>query len=234
MRCSARDCASCSSDTTTSRSSARRSDGDEVPDLVRATDPDVVVMDLAMPRVGGIEATEALVRRGSRATVLVLTLSEEDASVLAAVRAGARGYLVKGAAAEPGGQRGAGPGRRACGVRTGPGRPDARLLRGRPSRELRAPVGARARGARAGRGRTVQPADRRTSWSSRRSPSATTSAPSWPSCRCPTGVRRCSASTAPGATRPFEQMFESNPSVGTTVGPPGQHVRRTAQRKAPR
>ena len=75
------------------------SDGDEVPDLVRATDPDVVVMDLAMPRVGGIEATEALVRRGSRATVLVLTLSEEDASVLAAVRAGARGYLVKGAAA---------------------------------------------------------------------------------------------------------------------------------------
>ena len=74
-------------------------DGDEVPDLVRATDPDVVVMDLAMPRVGGIEATEALVRRGSRAKVLVLTLAEEDASILAAVRAGARGYLVKGAAA---------------------------------------------------------------------------------------------------------------------------------------
>jgi len=74
-------------------------DGDEVPDLVRATDPDVVVMDLAMPRVGGIEATEALVRRASRAKVLVLTLAEEDASILAAVRAGARGYLVKGAAA---------------------------------------------------------------------------------------------------------------------------------------
>ena len=75
------------------------SDGDEVPGSCARTDPDVVVMDLAMPGVGGIEATEALVRRGSRAKVLVLTLAEEDASVLAAVRAGALGYLVKGAAA---------------------------------------------------------------------------------------------------------------------------------------
>jgi DNA-binding NarL/FixJ family response regulator len=65
--------------------------------LAAELDPDVVVMDLAMPGVGGLEITRRLVEAGSRARVLVLTLSEDDDSIFAAVRAGAAGYLVKGA-----------------------------------------------------------------------------------------------------------------------------------------
>ena len=60
--------------------------------------PDVVVLDLAMPVLDGTAALPGLCETGAR--VLVLTLSEEDASVLAAVRAGASGYLVKGVASE--------------------------------------------------------------------------------------------------------------------------------------
>lgn len=75
-------------------------DGAEALALVRDTDPDVVVMDLAMPTLDGIAATAQLVAAGSRARVLVLTLSEDDANVFAAVRAGAAGYLVRGVAAE--------------------------------------------------------------------------------------------------------------------------------------
>ena len=56
--------------------------------------PDVVVLDLAMPVMDGATALPGLVDTGAR--VLVLTLSEQDATVLAAVRAGASGYLVKG------------------------------------------------------------------------------------------------------------------------------------------
>jgi DNA-binding NarL/FixJ family response regulator len=65
--------------------------------LVAELDPDVVVMDLAMPELGGLAATRALTERGARARVLVLTMSEDDDSVFAALRAGAGGYLVKGA-----------------------------------------------------------------------------------------------------------------------------------------
>ena len=71
-------------------------DGQEALALVEELDPDVVVMDLAMPRLDGLAATTELVSRGSRARILVLTMSGEDAAVLAAMRAGARGYLVKG------------------------------------------------------------------------------------------------------------------------------------------
>ncbi|HEX5769321.1 MAG TPA: response regulator transcription factor [Nocardioidaceae bacterium] len=75
-------------------------DGAEALELVADTDPDVVVMDLAMPRLGGLAATERLTSLGGRARVLVLTLSEDDADVFAAVRIGAMGYLVKGVAAD--------------------------------------------------------------------------------------------------------------------------------------
>ena len=75
-------------------------DGREALALVATTNPDVVVMDLAMPVLDGLAATERLVASGARAKVLVLTLSEEDASVLTALRAGASGYLVKGVAAD--------------------------------------------------------------------------------------------------------------------------------------
>jgi DNA-binding NarL/FixJ family response regulator len=72
-------------------------DGDEAIRVVAATGPDVVVMDLTMPGLSGIEATRRLVDRDPRLGVLVLTMSEDDASVFAALRAGARGYVLKGA-----------------------------------------------------------------------------------------------------------------------------------------
>ncbi|MDQ2661974.1 MAG: response regulator transcription factor [Actinomycetota bacterium] len=74
--------------------------GDEVPEAVERLDPDVVLMDLAMPGVDGLTAARRLTTRGARPAVLVMTMSDDDANVLAAIRAGARGYLLKGAEAE--------------------------------------------------------------------------------------------------------------------------------------
>jgi DNA-binding NarL/FixJ family response regulator len=60
--------------------------------------PDVVVMDIQMPGLNGIDATREIVARSPHVAVLILTMFEDDDSVFAAMRAGARGYLVKGSA----------------------------------------------------------------------------------------------------------------------------------------
>lgn len=62
--------------------------------------PDVLVMDMAMPGLDGVAATQRLSAAAPDVAVLILTMFEEDQSLLAAMRAGARGYLLKGAEQE--------------------------------------------------------------------------------------------------------------------------------------
>ena len=69
-------------------------------EVAQQTDPDVVVMDLHMPEMNGIEATAQLTASESRARVLVLSMLDDDDSVFAALRAGASGYLLKDAGPE--------------------------------------------------------------------------------------------------------------------------------------
>jgi DNA-binding NarL/FixJ family response regulator len=71
--------------------------GTEAVDLAREVQPDVVVMDLQMPGLNGIEATRRIVADSPHIAVLVLTMFDDDNSIFAALRAGARGYLLKGA-----------------------------------------------------------------------------------------------------------------------------------------
>jgi DNA-binding NarL/FixJ family response regulator len=73
------------------------STGEEAMTQAAALQPDVILMDLHMPDQNGIEATRAILRVSPHIGILVLTMFEEDDSVFAAMRAGARGYLLKGA-----------------------------------------------------------------------------------------------------------------------------------------
>lgn len=66
-------------------------------ELAQQTTPDVVLMDLRMPDLDGIEATRRISRGAPATAVVVLTMFEDDDSVFAAMRAGALGYLLKGA-----------------------------------------------------------------------------------------------------------------------------------------
>lgn len=71
------------------------SDGDEAVALVTATAPDVLLMDVRMPRLGGIDATRAVCAGDPAPPVLILTTFDGDPDVLQALRAGASGYVLK-------------------------------------------------------------------------------------------------------------------------------------------
>lgn len=75
-------------------------DGREALHVVDETAPDVVVMDISMPRLDGIEATRFLIGRRPGLRVLMLTMNEDEDTIVSAVRAGACGYLLKGSGAE--------------------------------------------------------------------------------------------------------------------------------------
>ncbi|MFC5167372.1 response regulator [Nonomuraea angiospora] len=70
-------------------------DGAQAVELARALNPDVILMDLRMPRMDGVAAIKELARLGVAARVLVLTTYDTDRDVLPAVEAGATGYLLK-------------------------------------------------------------------------------------------------------------------------------------------
>jgi DNA-binding NarL/FixJ family response regulator len=74
--------------------------GEEVVEKVAQTRPDIILMDIQMPGMNGIEATRRVLERNPSIGVVVVTMFEDDDSVFAAMRAGARGYVLKGADAE--------------------------------------------------------------------------------------------------------------------------------------
>ena len=73
------------------------SSGDETRTLAEALQPDVILMDIKMPGMNGIEATRSILHASPHIKVLVVTMFEDDDSVFSAMRAGARGYLLKDA-----------------------------------------------------------------------------------------------------------------------------------------
>ncbi|MGN6782213.1 MAG: response regulator [Marmoricola sp.] len=74
--------------------------GSALLDVARRTRPDVVVTDLRMPDLDGVAVTRALLHERPELPVLLLTMHDDDESVYGAMRAGARGYLLKGADAD--------------------------------------------------------------------------------------------------------------------------------------
>jgi len=79
---------------------ATAADGEQALELVRELEPDVVLMDLRMPRCDGVEATRRLTASATTTKVVVLTTYADDHSVIQALRAGASGFLTKDATSE--------------------------------------------------------------------------------------------------------------------------------------
>jgi DNA-binding NarL/FixJ family response regulator len=71
------------------------SDGNEAIDLVDETSPDVVLMDVRMPNLSGLEATAQIKARHPEVAIVMLTVSEDEADLFRAIKAGAQGYLLK-------------------------------------------------------------------------------------------------------------------------------------------
>jgi DNA-binding NarL/FixJ family response regulator len=71
--------------------------GDETIAMAATLQPDVILMDIHMPGTNGIEATRRILHTSPHISILIVTMYEDDDSVFAAMRAGARGYLLKGA-----------------------------------------------------------------------------------------------------------------------------------------
>ena len=76
---------------------AEAEDGRQVVPLALEHQPDIILMDIQMPELDGIEATQQIVSRSPHIRVLILTMYNNDEFVFAAMKAGARGYLLKGA-----------------------------------------------------------------------------------------------------------------------------------------
>ena len=74
---------------------AEADDGDQAVDLVRAHEPDIVLMDMRMPRMNGAEAIAAMVEAGLDTPAIILTTFDDHEQVLEGIRAGAKGYLLK-------------------------------------------------------------------------------------------------------------------------------------------
>jgi DNA-binding NarL/FixJ family response regulator len=71
------------------------STGEEAISLAATLQPDVILMDIQMPGVNGIEATRRILRESPQVRILMVTMFEDEASVFTAMRAGARGYVLK-------------------------------------------------------------------------------------------------------------------------------------------
>ncbi len=79
---------------------AEAADGESALREAVLTDPDVILMDIRMPGMGGLEAARRITRAVPGAAILMLTMHDDDETVFAAMRAGARGYVLKGASQE--------------------------------------------------------------------------------------------------------------------------------------
>src|SRR5512138_695613 len=76
---------------------AEAENGEEAVAQAASLQPDVILMDLRMPGINGIEATRQIHRASPHIGILIVTIFEDDTSVFPAIRAGARGYLLKDA-----------------------------------------------------------------------------------------------------------------------------------------
>jgi len=74
---------------------AEAGDGKQAVELIPQVNPDVVLMDMRMPAMSGLEALQALARMGALPPTIILTTFDDDQLVLAGLKAGARGYLLK-------------------------------------------------------------------------------------------------------------------------------------------